>query len=58
VTGKIGEALRKALEPHKRGPKFKRNPEDKRIEELEGKAEELESFLKKKDGGIKKLREN
>ena len=28
------EALRKGLEPHKRGPRFKRNPEDRRVEEL------------------------
>ena len=43
------EALRKGLEPHKRGPKFKRNPEDKRMDELE-------SFLEEKDGEIKRLR--
>jgi len=44
------EALRKALKPHKRGPKFKRNPENKRMEELA-------SFLEEKDGEIKRLRE-
>jgi len=51
------EALKKALEPHKRGPKFKRNPEDRGKRELRRKAEKLEDFLKEKDEKIKRLRE-
>ena len=39
------EAARKALEPHKRGPKFKRSPEDKEIEKLKEKVTELENSL-------------
>ena len=51
------ESLMKALEPHKRGPKFKKNPEDREIEELARKVEKLEGFLKEKDEKIERLRE-
>jgi len=36
---------RKGLEPHKRGPKFKKSPKDKEIEKLREKVDKLESFL-------------
>jgi len=39
------EALKKALEPHKRGPKFKRNPEDREKEELRRKAGKIRRGL-------------
>ena len=55
--GRVLSALREALEPRKRGPKFKRNPEDREIEKLRRKVEKLESFLKEKDEKIKELRE-
>ena len=48
--------LREALKPRKRGPKFKRNPEDREIERLRRKVEKLEGFLKEKDEKIKELR--
>ena len=44
------DALRKALEHHKKGPKFKRNPENKQIEKLE-------DFLKRRDEEINRLKE-
>jgi len=47
-------ALREALEPHKKGPKFKKNPESREIEKLRRK---LEGFLKEKGEKIKGLRE-
>ena len=50
-------SLREALEPRKRGPKFKGNPEDREIERLRRKVEKLEGFLKEKDEKIKELRE-
>lgn len=50
-------ALREALEPRKRGPKFKKSPKDKEIEKLREKVDKLESFLGEKEEQIRKLKE-
>lgn len=51
------EALKEALEPHKRGPKFKRSPEEKETEKLKEKVAKLENSLEEKDKKIKEFQE-
>jgi len=51
------ETAREALEPHKRGPKFKRSPEDKEIAKLKEKVAKLENSLEEKDKRIKEFEE-
>lgn len=48
---------REALEPRKRGPKFKKRPKDKEIEKLREKVDKLKSFLEEKDKQIRGLKE-
>jgi len=50
-------ALREALEPHKRGPKFKKNPKDGEIEKLKGKLSKIEGLLKEKEEQVRELKE-
>ena len=50
-------ALREALEPRKRGPKFKKNTKDKEIEKLGGKLNKIESLLKEKEEQVRELKE-
>ena len=37
-------SLKEALEPHKRGPKFKKDPKDQEIEKLKEKVAKLENL--------------
>lgn len=57
MVEKLLRSSEKALEPYERDPKFKKNLEDKRIEELRRKVEKLEDLLKEKDEEMKRLRE-
>ncbi|MEA1964744.1 MAG: helix-turn-helix domain-containing protein [Candidatus Aerophobetes bacterium] len=50
-------ALREALEPRKRGPKFKKSPKDREIEKLREKLSKIESLLKEKEEQARELKE-
>jgi len=48
---------RKSFSLPKRGPKFKNNPKDRKIEKLKEKVTKLENSLEEKDREIKRLKE-
>jgi len=50
-------ALREALEPRKRGPKFKKSLKDREIEKLKKKVDKIENCLEEKEERKDKLKE-